>query len=91
MSFRTNWRTREERYAEADSLFTTLISIDPLNESARQYKETIIPARVSRISKAEKLSGKARRAAELQQEGRVEEAKALWNEIILESKKELQK
>lgn len=81
----------QERYAEADSLFTTLISIDPLNESARQYKETIIPARVSRISKAEKLSGKARRAAELQQEGRVEEAKALWNEIILESKKELQK
>jgi len=82
---------RREEYLRADSLFAALKEIDPFNESARQYAEVLIPARVKRIATAQSLRLKAREAEKLQREGRAEEAKALWNEIITESKEELNK
>ncbi|ABB23256.1 TolC family protein [Pelodictyon luteolum] len=82
---------RREEYARADSTFSALRALDPFNESARQYAEVLIPARVKRIDKAQSLRHKAMEAQKLQQEGKVEEAKALWTEIITESKEELSK
>lgn len=82
---------REERYAAADSVFAGLLAIDPFNEAARNYREIMIPVRVARIETAEELSRRARKAVELQQEGKPEEARELWKSIITESKQELQK
>lgn len=82
---------KQEAYTEADSVFASLKALDPFNESAKQYSDVLIPERVARIDKARVLKEKARMAAQLQRDGRAEEAKKLWKEIITESNQELKK
>ncbi|NTV02271.1 MAG: TolC family protein [Chlorobiaceae bacterium] len=79
-----------EEYTRSEAAFRELLLLDPVNEPARQYTGILIPARLKSISCASELSSLAEQARSLEKEGRHDESRQMWNDIIIKAQKELQ-